>query len=52
MSEEKDPGKKGTQEETVPELESDQHDSLGYNRTQIDLNPEAEQNGEGEDEED
>jgi hypothetical protein len=43
MAEEHDPGKKGTQEESVPELESDQRDSLGYNRTQIDLNPEASQ---------
>jgi hypothetical protein len=41
MAEEKDPGKKGTQEESVPELESDQRDSLGYSRTEIARNPDA-----------
>jgi hypothetical protein len=40
MAEDKDPGKKGTQEETVPELESDKNDQLGYTREQIDLNTE------------
>lgn len=43
MADDKDPGKKGTQEESVPELESDKNDSLGYTREQIDLNTEPSQ---------
>jgi hypothetical protein len=36
MADQNDPGKKGTQEESVPELESDKNDQLGYTREQID----------------
>lgn len=46
MKEEKDPGKKGTQEEKVPELESDKNDALGYSPVQVDLDPDNKDNKE------
>lgn len=49
MAEPKDPGKKGTQEEVVPELESDKNDQLGYTREHID--PETEPNQSEKDDE-
>lgn len=46
MKDEKDPGKKGTQEEKVPELESDKNDALGYSPVQVDLDPDNKDNKE------